>query len=211
MSADKNRPIFSRFWTCVAPRMDEGGVRERRRELLAGLSGHVLEVGAGSGLNFPWYPQSVASVVAVEPERHLRRKAQAAAKAAPVNITVMPGAAERLDVADATVDAVVFSLVLCSVRDQARALREARRVLRPGGQLRFLEHVRASNRWLGRAQDLLDATVYPLLSGGCHMGRDTATALRHAGFQIDHMTRFAWPPGMPVPTSQHIIGTAISI
>ena len=209
MSADRSRPIFSRVWPGLARRMDDGGMREHRRELLAGLSGHVLEVGAGSGSNFSLYPHDVARVVAVEPERHLRRMAEAAAAAAPVDISVVSGAAETLPVPDATFDAVVYSLVLCSVDDQGRALREARRVLKPGGEVRFLEHVRSLNPWLGRGQDLLDATVYPLLAGGCHMGRDTAAALRRSGFDIQRLTRFRWPPGsVTLPTSQHIIGAA---
>lgn len=181
---------------------------DRRRELLAGLSGHVLEVGAGSGSNFRWYPPEVSSVVAVEPERHLRRLAHVAATDAAADITVMAGSAERLPVGNEAFDAVVYSLVLCSVDDQARALAEARRVLKPGGQLRFLEHVRSLNLWLGRAQGLLDATVYPPLAGGCHMGRDTAAALRQAGFDAVRVTRFRFPAGFPLPTSLHIIGSA---
>lgn len=184
-------------------------MRERRRELLHGLTGHVLEIGAGSGSNFPLYPRGVVRVVAVEPERHLRRAAEAAAARAPVAITVVAGAAEAVPLPDATFDAVVYSLVLCSVDDQAGAFQEARRLLKTGGDLRFLEHVRSPNRWLGRGQDLLDATVYPLVSGGCHMGRDTAAELRRAGFDVYRLSRFRWPPGrMILPTSQHIIGRA---
>ena len=184
-------------------------MRERRGELLAGLSGHVLEVGAGTGANFALYPRDVTRVTAVEPERHLRRLAARAAAAAPVHTAVVSGAAESLPFPDATFDAAVYSLVLCSVDDQSRALAEARRVLKPGGEIRFLEHVRSINLWLGRCQGALDATVYPLLSGGCHMGRDTATAMRRAGFDIRSIRRFRWPPGVPLPTSQHIVGRAI--
>lgn len=181
---------------------------DRRRQLLAGLSGRVLEVGAGSGSNFRWYPPEVTAVVAVEPERHLRRLAHIAATDAAADITVMAGSAERLPFDDETFDAVIYSLVLCSVDDQARALAEAHRVLKPGGELRFLEHVRSLNLWLGRAQDLLDATIYPPLAGGCHMGRDTAMAVRRAGFDPVHVTRFRFPDGFPTPTSIHIIGKA---
>ena len=183
---------------------------ERRRELLAGLSGHILEVGAGSGSNFRWYPPEVTSVVAVEPESHLRRVAQKAAEAAATDIAVVPGSAEHLPFADETFDAVVYSLVLCSVDSQPRALAEARRVLKPGGELRFLEHVRSRNAWLGRGQDALDATVYPLLSGGCHMGRDTAAVIRSSGFAIDRVTRFRFPERVALPTSAHIIGRAVA-
>lgn len=209
MSSDVSRPVFSRLWPGLVRRMDAGGMREHRRELLAGLSGDVIEVGAGSGANFALYPAEVARVVAMEPERHLRARAQAAATTAPIDITVVSGTAEALPFPDASVDAIVYSLVLCSVGDQGRALHEARRVLKAGGQLRFLEHVRSLNPLLARGQDMLDATVYPLVSGGCHMGRDTATALRRAGFEIDRVTRFRFPARVPLPTSQHILGTAI--
>lgn len=185
-------------------------MRECRGELLAGLSGYVLEVGAGTGANFALYPPDVRRVAAVEPERHLRRLASRVATAAPVDTAVVSGAAESLPFPDAIFDAVVYSLVLCSAEDQSRALAEARRVLKSGGEIRFLEHVRSTNLWLGRCQGALDATVYPLVSGGCHMGRDTATAMRRAGFDIRRIRRFRWPPGaIPLPTSQHIVGTAI--
>jgi ubiquinone/menaquinone biosynthesis C-methylase UbiE len=212
MTADRNRPIFSRLWLFLSRLMDDGGMRERRRELLAGLSGYVLEVGAGTGANFALYPRDVIRVAAVEPELHLRRTAQAAAERAPVVVTVVSGTAESLPFPDATFDAVVYSLVLCSVSSQARALQEARRVLKPGGEVRFLEHVRSLNLWLGRGQDLLDATVYPLVSGGCHLGRDTGSALRSAGFDMQRIVRFRWPSGCAlVPTSQHIVGTAVRV
>ncbi|MEV5893704.1 class I SAM-dependent methyltransferase [Nonomuraea fuscirosea] len=131
---------------------------ERRRELLAGLSGEVVEVGAGHGVNFAHYPAEVARVVAVEPEPRLREQAEAAAADAAVAVEVVSGVADRLPVADHGVDAVVFCLVLCSLPNVAAALAEARRVLKPGGQIRFLEHGRADTRGLARAQAVLDAT-----------------------------------------------------
>lgn len=177
-TASTSHPIFARFWGWMSPTMDEGGVAERRRQLLAGLSGRVLEVGAGNGLNFTHYPLTVRSVLAVESEAHLRHKAMGNAARAPVPVKVVAGVAERLPVEDESVDAVVFSLVLCSVPDQARALREGRRVLRPSGQLRFFEHVRAETAGLRRAQALLDGTVWPTLGGGCHTGATRRQQLR---------------------------------
>lgn len=117
------------------------GAAEHRDELLAGLTGRVIEVGAGNGLNFRHYPTSVTEVVAIEPEPYLRERAQASAKASPVTVTVVDGTADQLPADDASFDAGVASLVLCSVDDQATALGELRRVIRPGGELRFYEHV----------------------------------------------------------------------
>lgn len=122
---------------------------EQRRATVDGLTGRVLEVGAGGGLMFTHYPRGVTAVVATEPEPYLRRRAELAARRAPAPVTVGDAVAERLPFADGEFDAVVFALVLCSVRDQAAALAEARRVLAPGGQVRFLEHVRPTGDGAG--------------------------------------------------------------
>src|SRR5438309_1874871 len=204
-----SHPIFARFWTLVSASMDRGGAAEYRRRLLAGLSGRVLEVGAGNGLNFAHYPTEVTHVLAVEPESHLRQAGRENAARAQVAVDVVPGVADHLPAEDASVDAVVCSLVLCSVPDQAGALREAARVLRPGGQLRFFEHVRADTSGLARAQRLLDSTIWPALGGGCHTARDTAAAIAAAGFVTEHLERVRFPDTrVPLPTSPHIIGAA---
>lgn len=210
MPKDRVRhPIFARVYAWVSPGMDRGGAAEHRQRLLAGLSGRVIEVGAGNGLNFAHYPPAVSSVVAVEPEAYLRGLAQRAAEEAPVPVEVVDGVAERLPVEDAGFDAGVVSLVLCSVRDQGRALGELYRVIKPGGQLRFYEHVRAETAALGRVQRLLDATVWPAIGGGCHTSRDTAAAIERAGFTIDRLDRLRFPEGgVPMPTSPHILGMA---
>ena len=204
-----NHPLFARFWAWMSPRLDRDGAAEHRRRLLAGLAGSVVEVGAGNGLNFAYYPPEVTAVLAVEPEGHLRKIAGRNASRAPVRIEVVEGTADRLPAEDASADAVVFSLVLCSVPDQARALREARRVLKPGGELRFFEHVQAETTGLRRTQRVLDATCWPLLGGGCHVGRDTTSAIERAGFDIDHLDRFRFPDApLTVPSSPHVLGRA---
>ena len=139
MSAGEVRhPVFARFFHRLS-RVMEREVGEHREELLAGLSGRILEVGAGNGMNFRRYPATtVKEVVALEPEAYLRERAEQAAGDAPVQVSVRDGAAEALPVQDASFDAAVASLVLCTVPDPPRALAELRRVLRPGGELRFM-------------------------------------------------------------------------
>ena len=142
-------PLFARWYARTSLLM-ERGIAVHRAKLLAGLSGKVIEVGAGNGLNFRHYPSTVAEVVAVEPEPYLRELAVAAAERAPVPVRVVAGTADRLSAAESEFDGGVASLVLCSVPDQAVALTELRRAIRPGGELRFFEHVRADTpRWRG--------------------------------------------------------------
>ncbi|SDO98473.1 Methyltransferase domain-containing protein [Streptomyces sp. cf386] len=185
-----------------------GHIDEHRTRLLAGLSGEVLEVGAGNGLNFPYYPAEVTRLIAVEPEPRLRSAASALPSRS-ARVDVVDGHAGQLPAPDGSVDAVVMSMLLCSVADPDAALAEARRVLRPGGQLRFFEHVRADSRAMRRVQRLVDATVWPLLCGGCHTGRDTAAAITRAGFTITELDRFAFPATkIPLPAATHILGSA---
>ena len=207
--SDVNRPVFARFWLWMTPGMERSALAGHRDALLAGLAGQVIEVGAGNGLNFGHYPPDVTRVVAVEPNPHLRRAAHAAAARAPVPVEVCPGTADRLPAADVEFDAAVVSLVLCSVPDARAALHELHRVIRPGGELRFLEHVQASTPPLRRVQRALDATVWPMLGGGCHVSRDTAAEIENAGFTIGRLDRLRFPDTrLATPSSPHILGRA---
>jgi len=190
---EDSHPVFARVWARLAAVV---GSDDQRHELLDGLRGRIIEVGAGEGRNFAHYPNSVSEVVAIEPERYLRRMATQAAHRAAITVMVLDGRAEQLPVADDSCDAAVTSLVLCSVPDQAAALAELRRALTPGGELRFYEHVVAHNRLVAGTQQLLDRTgIWPRLGAGCHLSRDTVRAIEAAGFEVETVRRFPSGPG----------------
>ncbi|MGK2882199.1 MAG: class I SAM-dependent methyltransferase [Mycobacterium sp.] len=181
-----------------------------RRENLDGLTGRVLELGAGTGSNFGFYPQGVTEVVALEPEPRLEPLAARAAAAAPVPITVSASTIEEFTDGD-PFDAVVCSLVLCSIGDPDAVAAQLFTLCRPGGELRFLEHV-ASVGWRGTMQRMADATVWPRLIGNCHTHRDTVGAIRAAGFSVERV-RHEWvlPRWAPLPVSEHVVGRAVRL
>jgi ubiquinone/menaquinone biosynthesis C-methylase UbiE len=204
-----HHPIFARMLTRIVARAETRGQGEHRRELLAGLSGRVIEVGAGNGPNFRYYPTSVTEVVAVEPESYLRDLAIKAASSAPIPVRVIDGLAEQLPVEDESFDAGVASLLLCSVADQSRVLSELFRAIRAGGELRFYEHVRAGSRGLARVQQLVDKLFWPRVGGGCHSSRDTAAAIAKSGFAIESCRGFPFRPCVAAyPITPHILGSA---
>jgi SAM-dependent methyltransferase len=206
---DIPRPRFARMYLRTAPAAEERGAHEHRERLLAGLSGRVAEVGAGHGLNFAHYPSAVDEVIAIEPEPTLRAGAERAAAAAPVSVRVLPGVADGLPLTDAGADAVVASLVLCSVPDQQRALAEIKRVLRPGGELRFYEHVIPNCQPKRVVVQVLDYSgLLPAIAGGCHPARDTTGAILRAGFEIEEIDRFGFSPQRFQPLIPHILGRA---
>lgn len=201
-------PIAARAYERVSQVLERRAVGEHRDELLEGLAGRVIEVGAGNGLNFAHYPPAVEEVLAVEPEPYLRRLAERAAAEVTADVRVVDAVAEELPAADASFDAGVVSLVLCSVADPRRALAELRRVVRPGGELRFYEHVVAEDRRVARLQSAVDV-VWPRVAGGCHASRDTLREIRDAGFVFERMRRFGFRPcllGWFV--EPHVIGVA---
>jgi SAM-dependent methyltransferase len=198
---------FGRSYARVGPRMDARGAADHRRRLVAAARGIVVEIGAGYGATFPFYPAAVTGVLALEPDPTLRGLARAAASKAPVPVTVEDGVAESLPAADASVDVVVSSLVLCSVADQSAALAEVFRVLRPGGLLLFYEHVRSAHRVLGAAEDLL-TPLWSRVAGGCHPNRDTAAAIAGAGLVVQDLDRFGFSVLPGNPRLAHVLGAA---
>lgn len=203
-----SHPIFARVYALVSVGAERAGAAGHRDELLAGLRGRVIEPGAGNGLNFAHYPAEVAEVVAVEPEPYLRHRAMDAAAGAPVAVNVLPGRADELPAGDHSFDAAVASLMLCTVPDQEKALAELYRVLRPEGELRFYEHIRADTPGRARLQDRADR-IWPHLGGGCHPNRDTVAAIEAAGFVIERQRRFLFEPAvLAKPVAPHVIGVA---
>jgi SAM-dependent methyltransferase len=178
-------------------------------ELLAGVGGVVVEVGCGRGGLFGRYPPAVRGVVAVEPDPGSRRVAHAAASAALVRVGVVAGHAGRLPVTDGAADAVVLAEVLCSVADPAAAVREAWRVLRPGGELRVFEHVVARHPAGRLGQHLVDLAGWPRLLGGCHTARDSGVVIASAGFTWQSLRR-VWSASMALtaPAGPHLLGIA---
>ena len=208
MAGQVDHPLCARLYAAQSHKAETRGLGARRAELLDGLAGRVLEIGAGNGLNFGHYPPHVAEVVAVEPERHLRELADQAARDATVPVRVVDAVAEELPFKDGGFDAAVASLVLCSVSDVRAALGELHRVVRSDGELRFLEHVASERRAVRSLQRAADATVWPRVAGGCHLARDTARLIEDAGFAIARCDRFAF--GIPPldPPKSHILGVA---
>lgn len=200
-------PSFGRSYARAGPRMDARGAAEHRRRLVQAAYGVVVEIGAGYGATFPFYPAAVAGVLALEPDPTLRGLALAAARTAPVSVTVEEGVAESLPAADASVDVVVSSLVLCSVADQSVALAEVVRVLKPGGLLLFYEHVRSAHRVLGIAEDLV-TPLWSRLAGGCHPNRDTPAMIAGAGLTLQSLERFGFSVLPGNPRLAHVLGVA---
>jgi SAM-dependent methyltransferase len=165
---------------------EDAGLREMRGELLAQSRGRVLELGAGTGLNLGHYPEEIESLTMVEPDPHmikqLREKLARSGTSAEISVVEAPG--EDLPFADASFDTVAVTLVLCTVPDAEATLAEIKRVLKPGGQLLFLEHVRSQEAGLAKWQDRLESP-WRFLADGCHCNRDTVAAIGAAGFELD--------------------------
>lgn len=175
--------IFAAFYDRLSRVSEQRFLGDYRRRLLDGIDGDVLDVGAGTGANLP-YLDDAASVVASEPDRAMRSRLTARARSRP-RVETSDAAAESLPFPDGRFDAVVCTLVLCSVHDSDRALAEVRRVLKPTGSLFVLEHVRGSGM-LGRWQDRL-TPVWSKISGDCRLNRDTSSALERAGFDVGQL------------------------
>ena len=202
-------PIFTAVYGVVAALLEHGEVGRVRSQLLASVTGRLLVVGAGPGHDLDHVPASVSHAVALEPSAPMLRRAlprAAALRARGVDVTLVAGVAEALPLPDASVDAVLCAFVLCSVGDPRQALAEARRVLRPGGRLLILEHVRGPDgSLLARVQDRVDPWWHRV-AGGDSVTRDTGALVRAAGFD-DSGLSYRWMANFPL-CAYHLLGTA---
>lgn len=177
----RDHPVFATFYSGLARLAERGSMARLRHRTLAPARGRLLIVGAGLGHDVGYLPPAVTSVVALEPDAAMRRRAGKRLATSPVPTWLVAGVAERLPLADGSVDTVLCTLVLCSVDDVDAAAHEMRRVLAPGGQLLLLEHVRAATSRVAAVQDRVDP-FWGRVSGGCHLNRDPRAALERAGF-----------------------------
>lgn len=187
-------PWFAAVYDRLNTSMERGFMRDVRQELVGGARGRLLEIGCGTGASFPYYGSN-RDLVATEPDPHMLERARRRATELGLAIQIEQAAAEELPFDDRSFDTVICTLVLCTVRDPARALAEVKRVLRPGGELRFCEHVRLRNRIGALVQDAI-SPLWQLIAAGCHPNRDTGRTIREAGFEI---TQLDWVEAAPVP------------
>ena len=183
--------VFARVYDPFLALGERSGMRELRRRTLSAARGHVLEIGAGTGLNLSLYPGTVTAITLAEPDAPMAARLRGRASRAVHPVEVVQAPAEQLPFADDSFDTVVSTLVLCTVADMGASLREIGRVLAPGGRLLFVEHVRAGHDRLVRWQDRLHEP-WRRFACGCHCNRDTAVALRDNGFAVEDVQEHSW-------------------
>ncbi|QZT35135.1 class I SAM-dependent methyltransferase [Caldalkalibacillus thermarum TA2.A1] len=178
---------FSKLYDPVMEPLERLKFRYIRETLIHKAKGNVLEIGSGTGLNFPYYTQAV-KVTAIEPDPTMRKKSLKRAEHARVPIDVILADAQALPFPEHTFDTVVGTLVLCTIPNPEKALNEIRRVCKPGGHVLFFEHVRAEHSLLGRLQDWM-TPVWKRVCNGCHLNRETLETVKKAGFTIVHVEK----------------------
>ncbi len=186
---------------------ERAGLSGHRSALLSRVNGVVLELGGGTGANLPYFSRAVDELVITEPEEPMARRLEAKLVGHPFPVRVVRAPAERLPFEPESFDAVVSTLVLCTVDDPALALAEVHRVLRPGGRLVFVEHVRSADPGLARWQDRLQGP-WKVLGYGCHCNRATAESIERAGFTFVELERDRLRKAVPIVTPL-IVGIAV--
>jgi ubiquinone/menaquinone biosynthesis C-methylase UbiE len=200
--------IFASMYDRLMAGSEKAGLGDRRAALLAEASGKVLEVGAGTGVNLQYYTDAVTELVMTEPEEPMAGRLDQKALASSLPVTVVRAPAEALPFPDASFDAVVCTLVLCTVADPDRSIAEIQRVLRPGGRLLFLEHVRSDDPGLARWQDRV-VPFWRRFGHGCHPNRPTPQLIREAGFEAVEIEAGEFPKAPPI-VRPLAVGRAIS-
>ena len=183
--------FFALTYDRMSAKMEEAGLADLRRRLLAEADGRVVEIGGGTGANLPYYGGEVVSLTITEPEPPMLRRLERRVREHAPHARVLRAPAEDLPFDDDSFDTAVSTLVLCGVDDQQRALRELRRVLRPGGRLIFIEHVRADDPRLARRQDRLNGLNRFMV--GCECTRPTLDSIEAAGFRVAEVEHRAMP------------------
>lgn len=176
---------------------EEAGLREMRRATLAEASGRTIDIGAGTGANLGLYPTAVSELVLSEPDPHMAAKLRPKLAASGITAEVVDAPAESLPFEDSSFDTAVFTLVLCTVPDPAAALAEAARILKPGGRLLFVEHVRSDEPGLARWQDRLESP-WRFLADGCHCNRDTVAMIEASPLKVEHVDHDRLPKAPPL-------------
>jgi ubiquinone/menaquinone biosynthesis C-methylase UbiE len=198
------RRLFAALYDAVSKGSEAAGMRQERRQLLAGTEGATIEIGAGTGLNLEHYPEAVTRLVLAEPDRHMRRRLGARVDAVGRAAEVIDAPAERLPFPDATFDTAVVTLVLCSVPSQEAALAEIARVLKPNGRLLFIEHVRSDDPKVAKRQDRI-RPLYNLVD--CNPNRETLAAIEASPLKVESV-RHGEVPKAPKVERPMIVGTA---
>jgi ubiquinone/menaquinone biosynthesis C-methylase UbiE len=183
--------VGARLYDRMAAAGERAGMRDRRARLLRDARGRVVEIGAGTGLNLAHYPDTIEELILTEPGQSMAGRLRARLREAGLGNEVVRAEAESLPFADQSVDTVVSTIVLCTVRDPNQALREVARVLRPGGELLFIEHVRSDSERLARWQDRL-MRPWRRVALGCHCNRRTVDLLRAHGFELVELRHESW-------------------
>ena len=196
--------MFAAFYDRVSKGSEEAGLREERRQLLAAAEGATLEIGAGTGLNLEHYPEAVTRLVLTEPDEHMRRRLARRVSEVRPSTEIVAAGVEGLPFPDGTFDTVVVTFVLCSVPQQEAALAEVARVLKPGGRLLFLEHVRSDDEKLAKWQDRI-TPLYNIV--GCNPNRDTLAAIEASALAVETVEHGEVPKAPKVERPM-IAGTA---
>jgi ubiquinone/menaquinone biosynthesis C-methylase UbiE len=199
--------LFATVYDRALRSSEEAGLADRRAALLSQASGRTVEVGAGTGLNLRHYPAAVTELVLTEPDPLMARRLRARLGEAAVPAELVEAPAERLPFADASFDTAVFTLVMCTVPEPDRALAEVARVLRPGGQVLFLEHVRSRDPRLARWQDRLERP-WRFVGDGCHCNRDTLAALEASPLAVEEVEHGELPKAVPI-VEPLVVGRAV--